>query len=263
MEQIFKNKRFITTRAKGQSEELRQLFEKTGAELVEMPMIKVKATDLPESEKEYFSRLKNFQWLLFTSLNGVCYFFEKLQQFSGTSKLPACIEIAVIGDKTEMTLNQFGYEPGFKNPGLTGEDFAQAFSPVMETGKTKPNVLLALGNLAKNNIQDRLSKVANCTRIDVYQTVMPEEVDSNILKLITDDDYEMMIFTSPSGIQNFVKLAKNIRPEKLRLACIGTVTAKAAENLGIHPVVVADTPSEEGIFNSIVHYYKSEIIKNE
>jgi len=68
----------------------------------------------------------------------------------------------------------------------------------------------------------------------------------------------MIIFTSPSGIQNFMHIAGDIRPEKLRLACIGTVTAKAADNFGIRPIVVADTPSEEGIFN----YYQSETIKN-
>ncbi|MBK6281334.1 MAG: uroporphyrinogen-III synthase [Draconibacterium sp.] len=227
MRGLLYDKVFISTRPVGQSVELARLFTNAGATVIEMPLVKIQRAVLSEVEKKYFTQLHHFQWLIFTSTNGVRSFFENLQEIQGNQNLPESLQFAVIGNKTEQILNSFGYKAAFTNPGSTGEDFAEYFIQKIKIENTKPNVLLALGNIARNLIQDQLN------------------------------DYEMLLFTSPSGIRNFMKLAGDIQPEKIRMACIGETTAKAAIENHISPVVVANKSTVAGLFESVLNYYKN------
>lgn len=251
-----KNKLFVSTRPQGQSDELNRLLAEAGAEMVEMPLIKIQPARLSEQEKQVFNRLEDFQWLVFTSTNGVRYFFENLKVAGGNKKLPGSLRIAVIGNKTEKTLNRLGYKASFVNPGIIAEDFAEAFIQNLKNEKEKPDILLALGNLARTIIQDQLSDYARCTRLNVYQTVAPETVDEKILQDVKNNRYDMLIFTSPSGIHNFMERKGDMPPGKIRAACIGEITAQAANETGINPLVVAHSASAKGIVESIIHFYK-------
>jgi uroporphyrinogen-III synthase len=255
MEGLLQDKIFISTRPEGQSGELAQLFSKVGATVVEMPLVKIQPVVLSEIEKKYFTQLHHFHWLIFTSTNGVRCFFENLQEIKGNQILPESLQVAVIGNKTELVLNGFGYKAAFTNPGSTGEDFAEYFVKEIQTENSKPNILLALGNIARNVIQNQLNEFASCTRLNLYETKSPEFLDKETMQLILSGKYEMMLFTSPSGVRNFIKLAGNIQPEKIRIACIGETTSKAAIENNISPVVVAKNSTVAGLFESVLNYY--------
>lgn len=255
MNQLLKNKVFISTRPKGKSGELKRLFELEGGEMLELPLIEIQPTNLSDQEKAPLKKLDSFQWLVLTSSNGVKFFFKQLKETTGDTTLPDRLKIAVIGSKTEKALNDFGQTASFVNPGNTGEDFGETFQKKLKSGSERPNVLLALGNLARNVIQKKIEEQANCSRIDVYKTVAPKQPDKNILQRIQEGRYEMIIFTSPSGIENFMEHTIDINPEKLRIACIGEITSQASLKAGIKPLVVAKNPSAEGIVHSIIKFY--------
>jgi uroporphyrinogen-III synthase len=261
MSQHLQNKVFISTRPKGASGELNSLLTDLGATLLEFPLIEIKALALTDEEEKTFLELEKFQWMVLTSSNGVSYFFEMLQKVKGNSKLPEELQIAVIGEKTKKTLEKFGYRAAFINPGSTAEDFSEPFARHIKTTGTKPKILLPLGNLARTVIQDHLSEWADCTRIDIYQTEMPEKMDPEVVDRIEKDKYDMIIFTSPSGIYNFLKLFPGLSTQKIRLACIGEITARAARESGYHPLAVAQNSSSSGIVESILNYYISKNIK--
>ncbi len=255
---FLKDKVFISTRPEGQSDELAQLFTTAGATFIELPMIKIQASVLSETEKEILRNLDQFQWIVFTSPNGVGYFFENLEKLQGNKNLPETVKFAVVGKKTEHVLNDFGFTASFVNPGSTGEDFAETFSKHIRHEKQKPAVLLALGNLARNVIQDQLKEYATCTRINFYETVDAEIPNQKIMRLISENKYEMLLFTSPSGINNFLKMAGNIQPEKIKAACIGETTSNAALKNNISPLVVAKNSTSMGLFESVTDYYKNK-----
>ncbi len=257
MQQLLKHKVFISTRPKGQSDELWQLFNSEGAEIIEMPCIQIQPVIISDSEIKLFKTLEQFQWLILTSPNGVRHFFRIVKKINGHHKLPESLQIAVIGNKTEKILNDFGYSTTFINPGSTAEEFADAFVQIIKN--SQPNILLPLGNLARTIIQDQLKNIASCTRINIYQTLPPDSLDKKTTELIRNGQYEMLIFTSPSGIFNFFKMTKNINPENLRIVCIGKTTAQAAIENNIQPKIIAKMSNSEGIYNSILDYYK---IKN-
>ncbi len=254
---LLQDKIFISTRPQGESGELRQLFTKAGASVVEMPLVTIQRISLSETEKQYFKQLHLFHWLIFTSTNGVRCFFENLTEIQGNHILPQSLQVAVIGKKTEKVLQNFGYNAAFTNPGSTGEDFGKFFIQKIQTENTKPNILLALGNIARNVIQHQLNKFATCTRLNLYETKSPESLDKKTMQLILCDKYDMLLFTSPSGVRNFMKLAGDIQPEKIRVACIGETTAKAAIENHISPVVVANKSTVAGLFESVFNYYKN------
>ena len=256
MDTLLQDKIFISTRPEGQSGELVQLFTKAGATVIEMPLVKIEPKLLSENEKQYFKQLHNFNWLIFTSTNGVHCFFENLQEIQGNQILPESLQVAVIGNKTEQVLNSFGYKSAFTNPGSTGEDFAEYFVQKIQTENSKPNILLALGNIARNVIQNALNEFANCTRLNIYETKSPDSLDDKAIQLLLSDKYEMLLFTSPSGVKNFMKLSGNIQPEKLRIACIGETTSKAAIENNISPLVVAKNSTVANLFESVLNYYK-------
>lgn len=252
------NKLFISTRPAGTSGELSRLLNETGASLLEFPLIEIKAATLSSEEKQLFSRLEQFQWLILTSLNGVRYFFEILQEVTGTQKLPESLQIAVIGEKTGKTLEKYGYRAAFINPGSTAEDFVEPFAGHIAGEKSKPRIVLPLGNLARTVIQDHLEKLAECKRINIYRTEMPEKTDKSIAKEIETNRYDMLIFTSPSVIENFLKIFSGLSVQNIRLACIGETTANAARKKGMFPLVVAQNSSSAGIVESILNYYISK-----
>lgn len=258
MDRLLQNKIFISTRSEGQSEELAKLFSNAGATLLEFPLIKIQRAYLRDEEKNCMLRLNDYHWLVFTSPNGVRYFFENLQKLNGNQELPGTIQIAVIGNKTEKILNGFGYRPSFVNPGSTGEEFAAAFSSLLKSNNFKQKVLLALGNIAREVIQNEINEIAECTRINLYETVSVEMADEKMMELISGDKYEMLLFTSPSGINNFVKIAGKIKLKNLRIACIGETTAKAAIENNITARVVAQISTAEGLFESILNDYKND-----
>ncbi len=257
MSGLLQDKIFISTRPEGQSDELAQLFTEAGATLLEMPLIKIQPIRLTEKEAKCIQNLVNFDWLIFTSPNGVTCFFDNLIEISGNHNLPESVQMAVIGNKTEKVLISYGHTASFKNPGSTGEDFAEAFIQQLKNTNHKPKILLALGNLARTVIQDKLNEFADCTRINLYETNPAGNPDEKLLSLILNDKYEMILFTSPSGLNGFLNLSGNLQPEKLRIACIGETTSKTAIENNITPKVVAEKSSAAGLFESIVNYYKN------
>ncbi|MEX0983287.1 MAG: uroporphyrinogen-III synthase [Bacteroidales bacterium] len=258
MNLLLKNKLFISTRPQGQSDELGRHFEAAGAKMVEWPLIKIQPSHLNSKEKELFNQLENIQWLIFTSPNGVVYFFKNLHTVTGSKHLPDSLQIAVIGEKTEKTLKKLGHSASFVNPGITGKDFTTAFIQKNASDKFKPNILLALGNLAGTGTNDRLSGHARCYRINVYETVAPASIDESVLQMIISNQYDMLIITSPSGIQNFLEHMNNIPREHIRIACIGESTSRAVGEAGIIPLVYAREASSKGIVDSIIRFYSKK-----
>jgi uroporphyrinogen-III synthase len=170
MIKLLRDKIFISTRPGGPSDQLTQLLTASGASVLELPLIKIEAASLSEVENNYLSRLATFQWIIFTSPNGVRYFFEILKRTNGNHQLPAHVQMAVIGHKTGKTVESFGHPVSFVNPGSTAEDFSETFAQHIKNSLEKPNILLPLGNLARSVIQDSLKKTARCFRMVVYKT---------------------------------------------------------------------------------------------
>jgi len=256
MSKLLENKVFISTRPAGQSGELETLLAEESATLISMPTIEVKPLPLDEFAWLQLRNLESFNWIVFTSPNGLKYFFAALFELQNNFGLPEHLKIAVVGKKTAAHLECYGTSAAFINLGNTAEDFVADFFHRVNEGE---RVLFPIGNLARNVIEDRISKKAICTRILFYETVLPEAIDGNTLRLILNDEYDMIVLTSPSGCNNLLHLVSGeIDPANLRLVCIGQTTSAEVIRNGIEPLITAGTANSQGIYTAIINYFQKK-----
>jgi uroporphyrinogen-III synthase len=201
MSKLLENKVFISTRPAGQSAELENLLTEESATLLSMPTIDVKPLQLDDFGITQLKNLDKFNWIVFTSPNGLRYFFDRLFEIQNNYGLPEHLKIAVVGKKTAAHLECYGTSAEFINLGNTAEDFVADFYNRVNPGE---RVLFPIGNLARTVIEDKLAKKVDCVRVLFYETVMPEIINNDILTRIINDEYDMIVLTSPSGCDNLV-----------------------------------------------------------
>jgi uroporphyrinogen-III synthase len=161
-----------------------------------------------------------------------------------------------VGKKTAAHLECYGTSAAFINLGNTAEDFVADFFHRVNLGE---RVLFPIGNLARTVIEDKISKKAVCTRILFYETVLPETFDNEALQLILNDQYSMIVLTSPSSFTNLLQIISGkADPSKLRLVCIGQTTSAEVIRHGIEPLITAGTANSQGIFSAIINYFQKK-----
>ena len=249
-----KDKVIISTRALEASDTLPEIIKSSGAKLLSLPMIEIVPSPLDIQMTEDLNNLESFDWIFFTSKNGVVNFFKQLIDSKGNTTLPKTAKIAVIGLKTGLELEYYGYAPTFISEENTAEEFLNRFEAKYKPENLK--ILLALGNLADNTLENRLSIQNTTHRINVYQTVKPAQADQAILEQIKNDGYDLIIFTSPSTFNNFCTFYEPSLLGKLKMASIGSVTTKAIQKAGFEPLLTARKSNTEGIRDAINEFYQ-------
>jgi len=256
MGKLLEHKIFISTRPQGQSAELENLLTEESATLLLMPTIEVRPLTLDEFGWNQLKNLDSFNWIVFTSPNGLRYFFARLFDLQNHYSLPEHLKIGVVGKKTASQLECYGTSAEFINLGNTAEDFSADFYHRISPGE---RVLFPIGNLARSVIEDKISKKADCTRVLFYETVMPEAINNDAFQRILKDEYEMIILTSPSSCNNLLSITNGkIDPSKLRLVCIGQTTSAEVIRNGIEPLITAGTANSQGIHSAILNYFQKK-----
>ena len=242
----------ITTRPIDADDNLPDLLKNEGAEVLALPMIEIKSVTPTEKEKETLNNLDQFHWVFFTSKHGVVHFFKHLSEINGNTNLPDSLKIGTVGKKTAAELDYYGYAPDFISTGNTSVDMLDLF--YKKYSPSNLNFLLALGNLAYNTLEHKLSVDNQVARINIYKTMSPASADETILNRITNNSYDLILLTSPSTFSN---LKSFIDLKELKLASIGQTTSKAIQNEGHTPLLTATTSTTEGLCKAIIDYYNT------
>jgi uroporphyrinogen-III synthase len=251
-----KNRVIISTRPLSDNDIISDYLSEKGATVLEFPMIEICPAEINDKIRNAINNLNSFQWIIFTSKNGVTQFFKIISQFSFLSS-QFLFKIAVIGEKTAREVIKYGVTPHYISSGNTSEEMLNEL--INNHIKPKDNVLLILGKLAKDTLEKGLSQIAEVTRIDVYQTLPAKVYSKYILEKIIKDNYDLLIFTSPSGFNNFMTIInENKCFNKFRIACIGKTTEKEILKHKQNPLKVA-SKSEGLSFAKEIEKYFSKI----
>ncbi|MFV0554479.1 MAG: uroporphyrinogen-III synthase [Mangrovibacterium sp.] len=205
-------------------------------DLLFAPVIKIEGSTYRLS-----SPLESYDWLLFTSKNGIRY-FKDFHDGSYRGK------IAVLGSSTAKELEKYGYKADFIGDGSSSTAMAAALSNVL-TAHDK--VLAVLGQMASFNLQMGLKMKVD--RVDVYDTILESLQDKESRQLILADEYKLILAASPSAVKSLV-MNFGGRETKWRVACIGETTAQACKAMGIKPVLIASQQSFETLLNEATAY---------
>ncbi|WP_372653866.1 hydroxymethylbilane synthase, partial [Draconibacterium sp.] len=251
-----KDKVIISTRPADIHDDLPELLTKAGASVVSLPMIQIEQTQLSIAEEQSLQNLDQFQWVIFTSKNGVVSFFKQLIELKGNTTLPNNLKIAVIGKNTAAELDYYGYAPYFTASENSSDGLLKELAE--KHNLQNQNILLALGNLAGDKLETELSKANSVTRINTYQTVKPSGADSKILDAISNDRYDLIVFTSPSTFNNFCQFYGTENITGVKMASIGETTSEAIRQGGAEPLITAESSNAEGLYKAINDYYQTK-----
>lgn len=183
---------------------------------VHFPLIRISPLS---GYKEFDSHLKNisdFDWLIFTSRYGVKYFFERLAALGLDSRSLGLSQIAAIGTSTKNALMEHGINPDLIPKEESSAGLVREFNKINLKGK---KIFLPRSDLSDKGLTDRLKIMGAKVKASVaYRNEMPENLPD--LKL---ESFDEIIFTSPSGVRNFMKRYGPV-PEGIKVSCIGEVT---------------------------------------
>ncbi|MFV9511084.1 uroporphyrinogen-III C-methyltransferase [Tepidibacillus sp. LV47] len=246
-------KRVLVTRARSQASELSSLIQELGGEPVEFPVIKI----VPPKDSEAFNRviqqLEQFDWVIFTSVNGVQSFFDKLKKMRVDIRKMAKARIAAIGPKTAQLLEEKSLIVDVLPQEFKAEGLLDSIKDQLQPGQ---KVLLPRADIARKILPEQLrEKGLEVVEIDAYETVIDAENKDEILDLLKEKKIHIITFTSSSTVRNFVEAFKEEPIQELlegvTLASIGPITTETATSLGLNVTVTADEYTIPGLVKAI------------
>lgn len=247
------NKIIISTRPLSQNDTIKTNLLEKGAKVLDFPMIEICPVEISDVLKSTLQIVNTFDWIIFTSMNGVDHFYKLLRSLSIGAERYSTIKIAVIGKKTAEEVVKNNGKPFLISSGNTSEDLLHELSGTL---KDNDRILLALGELADDKLEKGLSDKAEVTRINVYRTIEPKSVSKEIIEILKNDRYNIIIFTSPSGFINFrATMNKNQVLSDFRVACIGKTTEKELLKNNCKPLLVSSRSDGKSFVEELENYY--------
>lgn len=234
-------RRILVTRARSQASELSSQIDELGGEAVEFPVIRTRPPSRPEAQAardEALQRLSTFDWVLFTSANGVEFFMERLRELRLDIRALGNARLAAVGPKTSAALAKYGLLAEVVPSEFDGDALLEAIAPELRPGQ---NVLLATADIARAYLPEQMrERGLNVTKIDIYETVLDTEGGSEIVELLKQNMLHIVTFTSSSTVTNLLRALQELgetEPLKLlqgcKIACIGPRTAATAQEAGL------------------------------
>jgi len=245
----------ISTRPLTEDDSIKNHLTAKGAFVLDFPMIKTCGVELTVEQTSILRAINEYEWIVFTSKNGVIHFYKQLNALNIDEKATARTKIAVIGKSTGEEVLKHNESPYLISSGKTSEDL---LAEIQKEIKPRDKVLLVLGELAEDKLEKELVHSCIVHRINVYKTIELEYTSYDIIDRIRDDNYQMILFTSPSGFRNFnrIMLANNIN-SNIRAACIGKTTEMELLKNNCSPLVVSPKSDAESFVNEIEKHLAS------
>ncbi|WP_047985001.1 uroporphyrinogen-III synthase [Ornithinibacillus californiensis] len=227
MQLPLQGKNILVTREASLADKFSKQLIAKGANVLETPLLKI-ACKRSLDDREVIENLGQFNWIFFTSVNGVECFFNLIEKYE--IKLPV-VKIAVVGHKTEEVLKSYGFVADFIPSIYDGENLVNEFlGEFHDIGK----VLLVQGNRSRKVIADGLLKAGVDYRtIVVYETLYNEEAKAKLNRVLKDITFDYVTFTSPSTVEAFMKYSKRTLSNDTKVVCIGNTTEKKAREFGL------------------------------
>jgi uroporphyrinogen III methyltransferase/synthase len=246
--------RILVTRTREQASLLSARLRDLGAETVELPTIRIAPADDWAPLDGAIGQLSTFDWIIFTSVNGVQYFWERLAQAGLDARALHKVRLAAIGPATAGALEARGLRPDY----VPREYVAEAVAAGLDDIRGQ-RVLLPRADIARPALADLLRGAgAEIVEVTAYRTLQPETGQGDLLDLL--DGITVATFTSSSTVRNLATMAQNAGLDLSRalkgtvIACIGPVTARTARELDLTVDVVAGEYTIDGLVTALLEH---------
>jgi uroporphyrinogen III methyltransferase/synthase len=251
-------RRIIVTRARSQASGLTKMLSDLGALCVEAPTIRIVEPDDYRPLDQAIAGLPGYDWIVFTSVNGVQYFFERLFAKGKDARRLGSIKTACIGPATEQRLRDYGVLTDILPESYVAESVVDAFKGQDMADK---QVLIPRAMEARTILPDELRNMgAQVDEVTAYKTVEDRDQAGTIIDRLRSGDVDLVTFTSSSTVTHFMSLLPKDEAmslmENVTVACIGPVTAETAEKMGLNVGISAETYTIPGLVDAILKHYQ-------
>lgn len=244
------NNYVVITRPTGDERTFSEQLRKINIKFLTYPTIKVKSNTLSEVEMATLKKLPRYDWVIFTSKNGVTYFLKSLVKLKVDLQTLKTKKIAAVGPRTAQELVNHGLKASFIPSQFTTENLARE-TPLIKGQK----LLLPHSDIASVTLTKLLTERGGLvTNIPIYKTLFRSKPSQELLRLLKMQKIACLTFTSPSTIHGFfngLDQKFNTYLFSIPTFVIGPVTEKTARQVGFKKVLVADTFTTEGMLKKL------------
>jgi uroporphyrinogen III methyltransferase/synthase len=225
----------VVTRAREQASDFKTLLSGLGAQCIEFPTIEIAPPPSWEPLDGAIGRLSSYDWIIFTSVNGVRCFMDRLMLAGMDVRGLKGIRLAAIGPATAEALAKQGLKPDLVPAEYKAEAVLEGLSEADLTGM---HFLMPRAMVAREVLPDTLRRWG--ARVDVtpaYQTILPSAMSGDIVDRLRSGSIDCVTFTSSSTVSNFFSLFDREEIlsllERVAIASIGPITSRTIEEHGL------------------------------
>lgn len=254
----------VITRAQSQANEFVSELERYGAEVVVCPTIEIRELESYERLDEAIDHLYGYDWLIFTSVNGVDYFFQRLKVSKRETSDLDELKVCAIGEATAERLRELHVHVD-----VIPEEFnAEGVFAALERFVGGPealrnlNVLIPRASVARDYLPKALEEAG--ARVDVvpaYRTSLPENLDRGRVAAMLSGGADCIAFTSSSTVRNLAQLFDTQDLSSalagVVIACIGDITATTAADYGLRVDIQPRQFTIPSLARAIADYFSS------
>jgi uroporphyrinogen III methyltransferase/synthase len=247
-------KRIVVTRTREQASGLSRHLTELGADVLEIPTIRITGPSQREVLAEAMGGLGGYQWLVFTSPNGVTSFFDYYFKAFDDIRGLGCVRLAAVGPATAAKLKELHLSVDAMPDKYVAKDIAKSIAAKDDLENLR--ILLLRAEVANPELPKLLEEQgAIVDDVAVYQTVPETEDVTGSAARLMEDGADWLTFASSSAVENFharfnlPALLKKF--PNLKTASIGPETTKALVALGLQPTVEAKQHTIDGLVRAV------------
>jgi uroporphyrinogen III methyltransferase/synthase len=246
-------KRIVVTRTRKQASELSDRLRALGAEIIELPTIRIEPPTDVRAFAELVQDAHTYDWIVFTSPNGVDAFFDLFYKLYSDAREIGASKIAAIGPATAQRVKDFRLHVDLQPEEFVAEGVVREF--IKQGGVENLRILIARAEKARDVLPKQLSDLGAIVDEGFAYRTVPETRDATgARRRLLEGGADVITFTSSSTVENF--LALNLPwPKGMRAASIGPVTSKTARARGLKIDIEAQRHDIEGLVAAIGKFF--------
>ena len=246
-------KRIVVTRARKQAGKLSSQLRELGVDVIELPTIRIEPPSALREFAELVQDAHSYDWIVFTSPNGVDAFFEIFFKLYDDAREIGPAKIAAIGPATAQRVRDFHLHVDLQPKEFVAEAVVKEFEK--EGGVENLRILIARAEKARDLLPKKLSGMgAIVDEAFAYRTVPETRDATGARRRFSTEGADLITFTSSSTVENFLDL-KLPWPAGMKVASIGPITSATARERGLSVDVEAKQHDIAGLVEAIRNFY--------
>ncbi len=242
--------KIVVTRSSDQAAEFSEQLRSLGADAIELPVISIQPPEDAVPLDQAIERLASYDWLIFTSVNGLRFFLERVDA-SRHDLRSLKARICAIGPATRRAVENLHFKVDLMPEEYVAESLVKAFAGEQLAGQ---RILLPRAAVARDLIPTELGRLgAQVDVVEAYRNIVPEDAASRARDIFSAGKKpDWVTFTSSSTVKNLLAIAGRDALQGVRIASIGPVTSETARTHGLTVDAEAKQYTLDGLIAAIL-----------